>query len=705
MSGVEIVGFWLLDRGSVTCSMDVLLSPRACPPTLSRHHCAVLRTLLRTGVDQAALKYLYSITPAMENIHDIKLCVDVLIQNKCISAAWALLRGLQTEDVHLFKHFIRVCENRGICKRTLATLYECMAHLHLTESRNMQSDEAQIQNRQTIGQRPVRTEPGQTPRPLSAWLYQMEDRPNPRDFVRILRQSISEICPLPMKKSVVLPKYSENSVNSPELSLSSQASCHVTNITSVDIYHEFKKGAVEEECEEALPLQTEEEMFDTLAVISSSYSTSSDSMESVGFITPASSSPSAQSAQELIVLKQNSSTVPEDEDKPPADMTPGCPDLTLTLEGATEALFINSLSRGSLEKISSSVLPGDSTHVERRLLSTLNLHPNCSSNEDNQSVCLIPEIPTESHNLLSPNHEKLIYHRTVDDAISMKLKNLTETEEGILLPREPKVEYDHLQDSDNVEESGTSSFLQLKPLRRVLSLSRLEDCPEGFYGDSEDAVDQPEILTSCDFTETMHDLLAHLQPTDLLADDREPYQACSLSALKGSIMRMDISLIRLSKRSCQIHSPIDSRSSLVRTAQLSLSQQSSRESRVSSTKEAVCFRTTSDRVGHCKLGGWWKQALETRRPSTGLLPALEQVSPVTREKRASEPRRPSAHGLGSFLNFPSNPQVKKREAEQAVKGELTGRRGSFKGIINQMDSGSTSHRGRRGKTSKRIKRA
>lgn len=42
---------------------------------------------------------------------------------------------------------------------------------------------------------------------------------------------------------------------------------------------------------------------------------------------------------------------------------------------------------------------------------------------------------------------------------------------------------------------------------------------------------------------------------------------------------------------------------------------------------------------------------------------------------------------------------------QAVKGELTGRRGSFKVTVNQMDHGSTSYRGRRGKTSKRIKQA
>lgn len=43
---------------------------------------------------------------------------------RCISEAWALIRGLQTKDVHLFKHFIHVCENHGICSNTVASLCE-----------------------------------------------------------------------------------------------------------------------------------------------------------------------------------------------------------------------------------------------------------------------------------------------------------------------------------------------------------------------------------------------------------------------------------------------------------------------------------------------------------------------------------------------------------------------------------------------------
>ncbi|XP_050989272.1 uncharacterized protein LOC127179649 [Labeo rohita] len=275
----------------------------------------------------------------------------------------------------------------------------------------------------------------------------------------------------------------ENSSNSAQLSC--QALCHVATSTSVDIHCKFKQRGDEEECEEDLPLQTEEELCDPLPVFSSR-SASPDSMESVGFFTSACSSPSAlcsepPSAQQSILLKQNSSSMPKEEkshftyeDKTPTDMISGCPDLTFTLEGATEVLSINSLSRksGVKDKILPSVVSGvshsaegytiEATHAERRLLSTLNLHPNCYSNEDNQSVCSIPETPVESHNFLSPNHEKFTYHKTVEDAVSIKSKNLTENEKWIISPTKPKTEYVHLQDS---EASGISSFLELKPLR------------------------------------------------------------------------------------------------------------------------------------------------------------------------------------------------------------------------------------------------
>lgn len=43
---------------------------------------------------------------------------------RCIAKAWALIRGLQTEDIHLFEHFIHVCENHGIYSNILPSLCE-----------------------------------------------------------------------------------------------------------------------------------------------------------------------------------------------------------------------------------------------------------------------------------------------------------------------------------------------------------------------------------------------------------------------------------------------------------------------------------------------------------------------------------------------------------------------------------------------------
>ncbi|XP_043118360.1 uncharacterized protein LOC122361618 [Puntigrus tetrazona] len=203
-----------------------------------------------------------------------------------------------------------------------------------------------------------------------------------------------------------------------------------------------------------------------------------------------------------------------------------------------------------------------------RLLSTLNLHPNCSSNEDNQSVCSIHQIPDESHNFLSPNHEKFTYCKRVGGAVSFKPKNLTE--EWNISPLETKPEFVRLEDS---EASGTSSFLQLQPLRRAFSRSRVKEVQEDFCCVSEDAVDQPEILTSCALTDTVQDLLAHLQHAD-----REPCHASSLSALQS-----DLSLIHLSQRSHQLQNPVHSR-------ELSVSQQASTGRLSAVTQSKTCQR-------------------------------------------------------------------------------------------------------------------
>lgn len=142
-------------------------------------------------------------------------------------------------------------------------------------------------------------------------------------------------------------------------------------------------------------------------------------------------------------------------------------------------------------------------------------------------------------------------------------------------------------------------------------------------------MDQPEILTSCAHSEYMQDLLEQHHEQNLTLKNEEPIQPSSLSSVRNSILVMDFNPVRRGSRPHQLQishgAPLLPLSSTDKTKDKAPS-----EGRNAGIKEIVCFRTTSDRVGDLKLGSWWKEALETRRASTGLLPAIEQVPAVTK---------------------------------------------------------------------------
>ncbi|XP_005987994.1 uncharacterized protein LOC102360351 [Latimeria chalumnae] len=83
-------------------------------------------------------------------------------------------------------------------------------------------------------------------------------------------------------------------------------------------------------------------------------------------------------------------------------------------------------------------------------------------------------------------------------------------------------------------------------------------------------------------------------------------------------------------------------------------------------KEQISFRTTSDRLGHWKLGSWWKQALETgRRASTGLLPVLETSSSTMQDKKSISPAGKAQHGakVHNIFSQPS-PRTRTERADE-----------------------------------------
>ena len=66
--------------------MELLLSPRATVPLNSwQHHC-IIHSLLTRKQSDMALRYLQWTRPAIESVEDAKLCIDVLLQSRCILA-------------------------------------------------------------------------------------------------------------------------------------------------------------------------------------------------------------------------------------------------------------------------------------------------------------------------------------------------------------------------------------------------------------------------------------------------------------------------------------------------------------------------------------------------------------------------------------------------------------------------------------------
>ncbi|KAF5909687.1 transmembrane protein, partial [Clarias magur] len=199
------------------------------------------------------------------------------------------------------------------------------------------------------------------------------------------------------------------------------------------------------------------------------------------------------------------------------------------------------------------------------------------------------------------------------------------------------------EDSDCDEAS--SSFLNLKPLRRALPYPPVKKSLRSFSHDPQDAMDQPEILTSCAISESMQDVLEQLHEQDLTLKDGEPIQPSSLASVRSSILVMDFNSVRRGSRPHQVHNSLGA-SLLPLSPTEKTKDKAVNEGKNAGVKEVVCFRTTTDRVGDCKLGNWWKQALETRRASTGLLPAIEQIPAVLKEKRPSLVLGwPQSHGL------------------------------------------------------------
>ncbi|XP_037341669.2 protein ELYS-like [Pungitius pungitius] len=118
----QIRAFWMLDHGHVEASMELLLSPGADVPSLSWQHRCIIRCLLTRKQPQLALKYLHWTGPPLESVEDAKLCTHVLLQNSCVSEAWALLKRCNAQSDNMVMFFLQACNGFGLCAEALKVI-------------------------------------------------------------------------------------------------------------------------------------------------------------------------------------------------------------------------------------------------------------------------------------------------------------------------------------------------------------------------------------------------------------------------------------------------------------------------------------------------------------------------------------------------------------------------------------------------------
>ncbi|XP_056281596.1 uncharacterized protein LOC130201013 [Pseudoliparis swirei] len=95
------------------------------------HHC-----LLTRKQPQFALRYLRRTRLSSESLEDATLCTDALLQNSCVSEAWALLKRSHAKNDHMVVSFLQACDGCGLCAEALPCLpvgyngSECLAIQH-----------------------------------------------------------------------------------------------------------------------------------------------------------------------------------------------------------------------------------------------------------------------------------------------------------------------------------------------------------------------------------------------------------------------------------------------------------------------------------------------------------------------------------------------------------------------------------------------
>ncbi|XP_052002002.1 protein ELYS-like [Xyrauchen texanus] len=116
-----VQGLWLLDHHDHERSLELLLHPATSHSLWSWQHNRVLQALMCQQKHSNALRYLHVMKPPLCTTNQAKLCLSVLLHNRCIVEAWALLRqhcnNLNMEEVMRF--LFETSQELGLMKELL----------------------------------------------------------------------------------------------------------------------------------------------------------------------------------------------------------------------------------------------------------------------------------------------------------------------------------------------------------------------------------------------------------------------------------------------------------------------------------------------------------------------------------------------------------------------------------------------------------
>ncbi|XP_023273001.1 uncharacterized protein LOC111663153 [Seriola lalandi dorsalis] len=694
----QIRAFWMLDHGNVRTSMELLLSPRAAVPWLPWQHRCIIHCLLTRKQPCLALRYLQWTRPAIESTDDAKLCADVLLQNSCVSEAWALLKRGHTERDDMVTYFLQACHGFGLCAKALKYIPagyngegDNVDGIETTESH------LPLMKKDCSGGRP--------PCPLSAKLYQAQrvNAVSPEELVRLVRKAVMEVRDPPPKLSeVVWLEHAERKSNSRKMSLSTQALLHLTPSPSPMhmVEEQTEQTAHADEPDEEQPLYNRHR--ETHRHISSSEDQSS---ESVSSFTSASSlfllrrghpyvyesTLTLQRISSLLTDGENQSRDGEEEEsRPPSSVgvLPDCPEMIVTPEGAADPMSLSNFNKDVLVELllsaeegeedvnsglSVDAVSGPSMDETLPLNKRMNHPPQLCSIELSQSV---PSLCEPQLDLLSPGFDKQGKRKEIVHSLS----HVAELWSSVLSQEDQS-------DSIPLQSFSFSEAAMSEELHQTACEHHQQEEALGCFNQD----------LSCPLLNDLHCSLLLEEPiasgSGILAKMAERGSSpltpvCSL--MWPTQLQIPGSSLTLSS-TCNTQTssaPSDTTNESPSKAQLKADE--------------PCFQSTSTKPDHCKVGSWWREDIETYRAFGSLFPSTEPGAAFT-----SDTKRPSLvlsqpypYSLLSFMDFTAKQKGDNRDGKQADKEEPTGWSSVGKASQGAIRSGRT--RLRKGK---RVKRA